>query len=201
MRTMIPRYQIRADHDDATIVVYQAYRPAIADAAVRAGRFVAPFSRDRMTWIKPSFAWMMHRCGWATKDGQERVLALRLTREGFDAALRDACLSSFRPGVYASQDAWKERMRATAVRVQWDPERTLQDVALDHRSIQIGLGPKVVPAFVDAWIVQLDDITPLVRTIRARLDAGDLDGAEALRPKERPYPVAPEIASLLGMTR
>jgi len=32
-----------------------------AHAAVRAGTFVAPFSRDRMTWIKPSFGWMMHR--------------------------------------------------------------------------------------------------------------------------------------------
>src|SRR5688500_10455476 len=81
-RAMTPRYQIRADHDETTIVVYQAYRPGIANAAVRAGRFVEPFSRSRMTWIKPSFAWMMHRCGWATKPGQEHVLALRITREG-----------------------------------------------------------------------------------------------------------------------
>jgi hypothetical protein len=198
---LIPRYQIRADYDDRTIVVYQAYRPEIADAAVRAGRFVAPFSRERMTWVKPSFAWMMHRCGWATKEGQERVLALRLTRDGFDAALRDACLSSFRPDVYASHDAWKQRMRATSVRVQWDPERTLQDVRLEHRSIQIGLGAKVVPTFVDAWIVELHDITAHVRTMRARLDAGDLEGAEAMRAQERPYPVSPEIESNLGMTR
>ena len=59
------------------LTVYQAYPPEIADAAVAAGRFVPPFKRERMTWIKPSFRWMMYRCGWATKPGQERVLAVR----------------------------------------------------------------------------------------------------------------------------
>jgi hypothetical protein len=41
---MTPSYEIRADHDTSTIVVYQAFGDAIADAALRAGRFVAPFS-------------------------------------------------------------------------------------------------------------------------------------------------------------
>src|SRR5688500_2997200 len=50
----IPYQQIRAVHDDTTIRVYQAYCDQIADAALAHGRFVAPFSRSRMTWIKPS---------------------------------------------------------------------------------------------------------------------------------------------------
>src|SRR5215831_13463338 len=74
-------------YDDRTITVYQAYSPAIAAPAVAAGRFVPPFSRDRMTWIKPSFLWMMYRSGWATKVGQERVLAITIDREGFEWAL------------------------------------------------------------------------------------------------------------------
>lgn len=75
---------LRAGYTDETVTVYQAYAPAIADAAVRAGTFVAPFNRDRMTWIKPSFGWMMHRSGWAAKPGQERVLAIEITRAGFE---------------------------------------------------------------------------------------------------------------------
>ena len=43
-----------------------------------------------MTWIKPSFLWMMYRCGWGLKEGQETVLAVEITREGFEWALR-AC--------------------------------------------------------------------------------------------------------------
>lgn len=46
-------YEIRADYDATSIVVYQAYRPEIAEAAVAHNRFVPPFSLNRMTWIKP----------------------------------------------------------------------------------------------------------------------------------------------------
>ena len=86
-------HEIRADYDRSTIVVYQAYSPAIADPAVAAQRFVEPFSLHRMTWIKPSFLWMMERSNWARKPGQERVLAVRITREGWETALSQAVLT------------------------------------------------------------------------------------------------------------
>lgn len=36
---------------------------------------------ERMTWIKPSFLWMMYRAGWGFKDkGQRRVLAIDISR-------------------------------------------------------------------------------------------------------------------------
>ena len=54
-------YEIQAEYDDTSIVVYQAYSEAIALPAVRNNRFVAPFSVNRMTWIKPSFLWLMER--------------------------------------------------------------------------------------------------------------------------------------------
>ena len=66
-----PLRQIRARYDERCIVVYQAFNDAIVDAALAAQRFVAPFSYGRMTWVKPSFLWMMERCGWATKPNQE----------------------------------------------------------------------------------------------------------------------------------
>ncbi|MET7331437.1 DUF4291 family protein [Nonomuraea sp. NPDC005650] len=83
----VPYRQIRAAYTEESITVYQAYDAAIAGPAVAAQRFVAPFKRERMTWIKPSFLWMMYRCGWATKPGQERVLAVSLSREGSEWAL------------------------------------------------------------------------------------------------------------------
>ncbi|MFI6735583.1 DUF4291 family protein [Nonomuraea sp. NPDC050451] len=89
----VPYRQIRAAYTGESITVYQAYDAAIAGPAVAAQRFVAPFKRERMTWIKPSFLWMMYRCGWATKPGQERVPAVSLSREGFEWALAHSCLS------------------------------------------------------------------------------------------------------------
>src|SRR5271157_3733689 len=97
-------HEIRADFDRETIAIYQAYSPAIADPALTAQRFVAPFSFHRMTWIKPSFLWMMHRSNWGQKSGQERILAVRITRAGWEKALSLAVLTSFVPGVFRSPD-------------------------------------------------------------------------------------------------
>ena len=79
-----------------------------------------------MTWIKPSFLWLMHRSNWGQKSGQECVLAVRLTRTGWEKALSLAVLTSFVPGVFASPDEWAEQFAAAQVHVQWDPERSLR---------------------------------------------------------------------------
>ncbi|GIF09115.1 DUF4291 domain-containing protein [Actinoplanes siamensis] len=192
--------QIRARFDQHTITVYQAYSPAIAEPAVRAGRFVEPFKRDRMTWIKPSFLWMMYRCGWATKQGQERVLAVSITRAGFEWALERAALSHYVRGVHVDQAAWQRELRAAPTRVQWDPERDLRLRELPYRSLQVGIGGAAVPRYADEWITRIEDVTEMVREIRGRLDAGDEAGAAGLLPDERVYPLPEAIGARLGAT-
>src|SRR5437762_1976411 len=76
---------ILAQYDDDSIIVYQAYRPSIGRYTIEHGYFGGGFSLSRMSWIKPNFLWMMYRCGWGTKEGQEIVLGLRIRREFFDA--------------------------------------------------------------------------------------------------------------------
>src|SRR6516225_7863959 len=126
--------EIRADFDRETIITYQAYAPNIGEAALDAQRFVAPFSFHRMTWIKPSFLWLMHRSNWAQKSGQERVLAVRITRTGWERALSSAVLTSFEPGVFASPAEWTKQFADAKVHVQWDPERALRGAGLPHYS-------------------------------------------------------------------
>ena len=184
----VPTRQIRALHDDETITVYQAYGAAIALPALDAQRFVPPFKRERMTWVKPSFLWMMYRSGWATKEGQEHVLAIRLRRAGFDAAVAGACLSHYSPGVHADRAEWSRLLRTSPVRVQWDPERDLRLQPLEHRSLQLGLSGEAVHRYVDEWTVDIRDVTPLAHTIHALVTAGALDEARAMLPDERLYP-------------
>jgi hypothetical protein len=181
-----PYLEVRADHDADSIVVYQAYRPEIAEAAVAAQRFVPPFSLGRMTWIKPSFLWMMERCGWATKPDQERVLAVRITRAGWEEALAEARLSH-------------EDTQGAAVVVQWDPERNVRGGKLGHRSIQVGLGRGIVRRYVEAWTVEIRDLTPLVAPMRALREAREWDRLASLLPPERPYPLPPPLRQRLGM--
>ncbi|MFC0101071.1 DUF4291 domain-containing protein [Micromonospora marina] len=192
-----PRHQIRAAFTDTAVTVYQAYPPEIAGAALRAGRFVPPFKRERMTWIKPSFRWMMYRCGWALKPGQERVLAIDISRAGFEWALRHACLSSYDPRLHPDREAWRRGLRVSPVRVQWDPERSLRLAPLPYRSLQVGLAGEAVRRYVDEWVVGLTDVTALARSVHHRLTDGDEAGASALLPVERPYPLPDEVARVI----
>jgi hypothetical protein len=183
-----PYLEVRADHDAETIVVYQAYRPEIALAAVAAQRFVPPFSLGRMTWIKPSFLWMMERCGWATKPGQEHVLAVRITRAGWEEALAAARLSH-------------GDTKDTDVVVQWDPERDARGNKLAHRSIQVGLGRGIVRHYVDDWTREIRDVTPLVAKLRRLREDGEWDRVKQQLPAERPYPLPAAIRQRLGMDK
>ncbi|MEH1057876.1 DUF4291 domain-containing protein [Micromonospora sp. CPCC 206171] len=196
----VPQRQIRARFTDTTLTVYQAYPPEIAAAALAAGRFCPPFRRGRMTWIKPSFRWMMYRCGWATKPGQERVLAVELTRAGFEWALERACPSSPDPARHADRAAWARELKRSDVRVQWDPERSLRLAPLSYRSLQLGLARAAADRYVDEWVVGLTDVTATAREIRALLDAGDDRAAAALLPDERPYPLPAGLAATIGAT-
>ncbi|RKH12981.1 DUF4291 domain-containing protein [Corallococcus sp. CA053C] len=191
--------EVRADFDRASIVVYQAYADAIADVAVAQQKFGPPFSLGRMTWIKPSFLWLMERSNWGRKSGQERTLAVRIKRTGWEEALAGAVLTSYEPQVHGSQDAWRKAFDAAPVIVQWDPERTLRGAGLPHDSIQVGLSRAIIQRFVDEWTVSITDLTPLVTKLRKHLDDGRADQATRLLPKEAVYPVPPEIARRLGM--
>ncbi|MFG2820873.1 DUF4291 domain-containing protein [Kitasatospora sp. NPDC048365] len=185
---MTPQYQIRADYDARTIVVYQAYSSEIADAALRAGRFVAPFSFQRMTWIKPSFLWLMHRSNWARKPGQERVLAVRMTRDGWEQAMSQAVRTTADPQTLAQ----------AAVHLQWDPERSLRGAALNHYSIQVGIGRHLIRTFAEDWVVSLTDLTPQVHKAATLVRNGRAAQAQRLLPPERVYPMNRSIEAHLS---
>ncbi|GIH80812.1 DUF4291 domain-containing protein [Planobispora longispora] len=195
----VPYRQIRAAYTENSITVYQAYDPAIAGPAAAAQRFVPPFKRERMTWIKPSFLWMMYRCGWAAKPGQERVLAVEITREGFEWALARSCLSHH-GGDGGDRDEWARRLRRSPVRVQWDPERDLGLNALPHRSVQIGLSGEAVDRYVGDWIVSITDVTALAHEVHAAVRARDRERARDLLPVERPYPLPVPVARTVQAT-
>jgi hypothetical protein len=198
MTDAIPDRQIRAAYDDDTITVYQAYSPSIARPAAATGRFSGEFKRGRMTWIKPSFRWMMYRCGWATKPGQERVLAIRITREGFEWALEHSAFAHFDSGLHADRETWRASL-AQPVRIQWDPERDMHFNPLGHRSIQIGIGGVAVDRYCDTWIRGIEDVTARAGQCRTELMENGARAAAALLPTERPYPVPAAIAARIGL--
>ncbi|WP_217161680.1 DUF4291 domain-containing protein [Streptomyces sp. AC512_CC834] len=193
--------EIRAAYAASTVTVYQAYAPEIGLPAVREGRFPAAWKRGRMTWIKPSFLWMMYRCGWATKPGQETVLAVEISRDGFEWALRNACLSSYVPGVHPDRATWQRRLKRSPTRIQWDPERDLRLQPLPYRSLQLGLSGEAARRYADEWTVGIRNVTPLAHEVHALVGDSDLDSAQRLLPQERPYPADDGLLSHLRPCR
>ncbi|WP_243473012.1 DUF4291 domain-containing protein [Winogradskyella sp. MH6] len=156
-------HHIMAQYDNEKIIVYQSYRPEIGNFAVQNQYFGGAFSLNRMTWIKPNFLWMMYRNGWATKVGQEVVLAIHLKREAFERYLKQAVYSSYQSDLYMSRDYWQEQVKNSSIRLQWDPDHNPYGAKLERRAIQIGIRGKEVVNYAKDDILEIEDITPFVK--------------------------------------
>ncbi len=173
--------QILANFDKEGIVVYQAFNPSTAEEAVRLGTFGKGFSLERMTWIKPSFGWMLYRSGYATKHNQERILKIKLSHEGFQTILSQGIHTSFEPGLFKSEIDWQLALRQGEVPYQWDPDRDLRLQRLERRALQVGIRGSVVRDYVNHWILGIEDVTELAHAIK-----------EAIANKQRHLPSVPE---------
>src|SRR2546423_11252400 len=176
---------ILAQFDAETVLVYQAYRPAIGRFAAQQQRFGGEFGLNRMSWVKPNFLWMMYRSGWGTKEGQEVTLALRLRREFFDWLLAQAVPSTWDRDQFATEEDWSRAVGRSAVRLQWDPDHHPSGAKLERRAIQLGLRGEVLEAFGRRELVEVIDLSGFVAEQWDRLSSR---GVSALvTPRERVY--------------
>ncbi len=200
----IIKRHILANYDEKSIIVYQAFNSKIADAAVTSQNFNTKICIDngyeftRMSWIKTNFLWMMYRAGWATKANQEKILAIRITRTGFEDILSKCKLSSVLETENDSDSSGnaKKSNRNDPVRLQWDPDH-LPDgskVSSGRRAIQLGLRNDMLKKFCDEYILNIYDITDFVTEQRIScIDTADFE--ELLMPIENVYRIEnPEIA-------
>ncbi|MGL5063001.1 MAG: DUF4291 domain-containing protein [Microcoleus sp.] len=189
---------ILAQFDENTVVVYQAYRPAIGNFAAKNGYFGGEFSLNRMSWIKPNFLWMMYRSNWGTTPGQEVILAVWLKRSAFEEILASAVHSNFVSAVYGSEKAWQQAVKNSDVRLQWDPDHHPSGAKLERRAIQLGLRGDVLANYARELIVNIEDISEFVQQ-QHQYNTGDR--AQLLTPSETVYPVTdPEICQKLGLS-
>jgi len=156
--------QIIAGGDEENIIVYQAFNTQIAKYAVANQQFGgAAYSFNRMSWIKPGFLWMMQRAGWATKAQQENILAITLPINRFKIILQQATITSYDKEIFDTEEAWKEKLRGTDVRLQWDPDHDPFGNKQERKGMQLGMKGETLRKFCTEWIVQIEDITGFVQ--------------------------------------
>jgi hypothetical protein len=191
--------EIRAEYDKNTITVYQAYSKNIALPAIKNNRFEKPFSFNRMTWIKPSYLWLMERSNWGTKSNQEFILGIKIKREGWEKALSSGILTHPDKEIYASGLEWEEQFNNAKVHIQWDPERTLRGGKLQERTIQVGISRFLIEEYNNEWIEEIIDLTPLTKKINQLRKAGKHKEAKRLLPNERVYSLNTAIQKRIGV--
>lgn len=182
------------EYDEEGVYLYQAFNDAIADYAVEHQRLGGPaFNQRRMTWVKPSFAWVLYRSGYAKKANQTRILKIKLSHKSLGALLAQNATTS-------------------NIRIQWDPARDIHGARRDRgicvprkmlsagvneRAIQIGLASSLSQEYV-ASIVKIEDVTELARRVgdihETMLSRGTENGWKGLMaqvvphiPEERVY--------------
>lgn len=178
--------EVFARYDKQCIRVYQAYNAAIAEEAVALQTFGSKFDLNRMTWIKPSFLWLMYRSNWGTKKDQECILALDIHLSVFDALLEKAVLTSPDSASYTGAQ-WERAFAETTVYCQWDPDRNMNGNAIDRAAIQIGIKGSALREVLDKGICRIEDLTPLVRKWNGQRKNGKLSAKDL--PSEKLYPV------------
>lgn len=189
---------ILAQFDGDTVVVYQAYRPAIAHFAAEHGYFGGEFSLNRMSWIKPNFLWMMYRSEWGTKPGQEVILAIWLKRSAFEEILASAVPSKFVSAVYGNEREWKQAVKNSSVRLQWDPDHHPSGAKVERRAIQLGLRDSFLANYAREWIVNIEDISQFVRQQQQNIGG---NYSQLLTPRETVYPaIDSDVCQRLGLS-
>ncbi|MEU4521220.1 DUF4291 family protein [Amycolatopsis sp. NPDC024027] len=163
----VPDRQVRAAQTETSVRVYQACSPAVADAALEK----QAFERGGPVQVTPSFRLAAHGSENGRKPGHERILAIDLTREGFESALAHG-------------------------HVRWEAERDLDHTALNFQAIRIGLDTEPV----DEWITAVTDVTPVMRDIAGLLATDQLHLAVKLVPHEPPYPLGKDLAEAVDAT-
>ncbi len=194
---MSGKKEIYAVFNNKTIRVYQAYNIKIAEEAVKLNTFGESFNLNRMTWIKPSFLWMMYRSNWGLKKDQEHILAVDLLRQGFDEYISQAVLTTDESIIFSSHNEWDKAFKNSEIYCQWDPDRDVLGKAIGRRAIQIGIRGQAVKNYIDKWIFKITDITPDVMKWRNQIKNGCFK--KDLLPKEKVYPVSDTIRKNLNM--
>jgi len=176
--------RVLATFDDRRVVVWQAHRPDVADAAIREQRFGGGSWRtDRVTRMRLSLPSLLARCSWGLRGGRERILAVSVSRAGFDAILRQAVPAEFEPDVYPTKAAWHLATRFANVSITWHPDRGPDGAPLERLTPRFGLRDHALAAFTERWVVGVEDWTAWVADHRAR------PGAALPVPVLAPYPV------------
>lgn len=164
------------EYDNEGVFVYQAFNEDIAVWALANQSFGHGFRTDRMTWLKPSFAWLVRRSDLGKRKNQERILRIKIPHELFLDLMSSASDTQDTSQVKSEKD----------VLVQWDPDRDFTGNELPRRTIHMGVRNQESKNYIDS-IISVEDVTDQVKALRTNpaVNASALEAKHPLRVYDR----------------
>ena len=121
------------------------------------------------------------------------TLAIRLKRAGFDALLRNAVASSHDSQHGRNEIEWRHDLKASTVRLQWDPDHDPSGAPVSRRAIQLGIRGEMLRRFgMNGSLIE--NFSELVAAQRSK------ERSDLVTPRERVYPAPADALQTLGMT-
>ena len=178
---------ILAQFDDESVIVYQAYRPAIGHFAAQHGYFggaVQPEPHE-LDQAQLPLDDVPLRLGVEGGAGGRACRAAEtdrpLTRSCGGLSTPPSC-----PRSTKAKSAWKAAVGRSDVRLQFDPDHNPSGAPVERRAIQLGLRGEVLAKYAREWLLGIEDVSEFVREQRehARSPYDRL-----VTPREEVYPV------------
>ncbi len=168
-----------AQFDDDRVVAYQAYDEQLGAEILARGSLGGGWRYDRHTRLQTGVAFTANRYDFGRRPDRTRIVAISLSRDGFDALLMAALTAEWDERLYKTKASWRLATRFAPVLVEWvgDAPRFVVHGALLRR-------------MATEWVVGLEDVSAVFRAL--------CGGGPA--PEERPYPVPSDVASRLGLS-
>lgn len=163
--------QIIGYEEEGGVYLYQSFDAATAAYAVVRQKFGGTsYDFAETAWMTPSFLWMMDYSGWSSKPGKNRVLAIQISREGFEEILREGVYDKFNEDMYDEESVWREAVQNSDVRIEWDNDYNVKGKKLSRETLQIGLKSTVLVNFNRKYIQRIVDVTPFAEKQYKKMD-------------------------------
>jgi hypothetical protein len=187
---------VLAQFDAETVIVYQAFAPAIGLAVAERGSIPSEVNCG-LNFVIPSFLEMMFRSDWGTKKDHEAILALRIRSAFFDSLLTAAMPVYWDGTWFNSFEEWERRAGDSLVWSLWESEYHPSGLGLERWLLRLTLRGKVSEKFGRRELVEAIDLSKFVAEQRGKWSAA---GVSALvTPRERVYPADPAVARRLAL--
>ncbi len=191
-----PTRKVYCDFDDEGVYVYQILNPSVVRGALETGKFAKNYAVDRTVWIKPSFAWVLHRTYAGSKNKMQAIARIKISHAAWLQILEESVQSHYDDEIYGDRMLWQIALKRADAICQWDPERDLSGKPVGRQSIQIGLKAPILKQFAHEFVLHVEDVSPLASKIAQLAKDGVMDFPPV--PLEREYPIEEDLAARLG---